>query len=81
MYLAEEAAASAGTFSTFDLFMVAFTVIIAIAVVRLLKAKERNKFAIGFAAVSLLVFLAADFAMVLSWVGQLQNFQNAIFGS
>ncbi len=82
MYLAEEAAAtSAGTFSTFDIFMIVFTIILALAVFRQVKAKERNMFALVFSSICLLVFLAADFLMVLSWTGQLQGFQAAIFGA
>jgi uncharacterized membrane protein len=80
MFLAEEAATSAGTFATFDIFMIIFTIVIAISVFRLAKSKERNNFALGFASICLLVFLAADFLMFLSWIGQLHNFQAAIFG-
>lgn len=82
MFLAEEAATqSAGTFSGFDMFMIAFTVIIAWGLFRLVKSKERNLFALGFTTVCLLVFLVADFLMVLSWMGELRNFQDMIFGS
>ena len=81
MFLAEEAAHSAGTFAAFDIFMIVFTLVIAIGVFRLAKSKERNKFALGFGTVCLLVFLAADFLMFLSWIGELRNFQDMIFGS
>lgn len=69
MFLAE------GTTSTgvdpFDFFMLAFTVIIAIGFVRLLTQKpKKNKFAIGFAGVALLVFLFIDFVMIKEvWLG------------
>lgn len=62
MFLAE--GASTGI-DPFDWFMLAFTVVIAIGFVRLLTTKEKkNKFAIGFAGVSLLVFLFIDFVMI-----------------
>ncbi|MCM3750302.1 DUF2759 family protein [Paenibacillus pasadenensis] len=70
MYLAaEEVAATSSTFNTFDLFMVGFTILIAIGLVRLLMEKKKNIFAIGFAGVSLLVFLIVDFFMVKIWFG------------
>ncbi|GIP19146.1 hypothetical protein J40TS1_47880 [Paenibacillus montaniterrae] len=54
----------------FDWFMLAFTVIIAIGFVRLVTQKEKNKFAIGFAGVSLLLFLFIDFVMIKeTWLG------------
>ena len=83
MFLAEEVAnqSTAGTFAAFDIFMIVFTLIIAWGLFRLVKAKERNKFALGFTTVCLLVFLAADGLMFLSWIGQLKNFQNMLFGS
>lgn len=82
MFVAEEAAAqSAGSFSGFDFFMIVFTVILAWSLIRLIKSKERNRFALGFTAVCLLVFLAVDFLMVLNWMGELRNFQDMIFGS
>lgn len=81
MYVAEEAAKSAGTFAVFDLFMIVFTVIIAIGLARLAKSKERNKFALGFTSVCLLVFLVVDVLMVMSWIGVLGDFQDAVFGS
>ncbi|WP_373230848.1 hypothetical protein [Cohnella sp.] len=67
MFLAE-IAADASTFTPFDIFMVLFTVLIAVGLVRLLLQRPRkNMFAIGFAAVSLLVFLIADAKMVSGW--------------
>lgn len=81
MFLAEEAAAqAAGNFSFFDLFMIGFTILIAIGVVRLAKEEKKNKFALGFATLCLLAFLGIDFLMVLSWMGELQNFQAMLFG-
>ncbi|MBW5448421.1 hypothetical protein GE107_20460 [Cohnella sp. CFH 77786] len=68
MYLAEQAAESASTFQTFDIFMVLFTILIAIGLVRLLLQRPRkNLFAIGFAAVSLIIFLVADAKMISGW--------------
>lgn len=70
MYLAaEEVAATSSTFNTFDLFMVGFTILIAIGLVRLLMEKKKNIFAIGWAGASLLVFLIVDFFMVKIWFG------------
>ncbi|MDB4866214.1 MAG: hypothetical protein JWR03_547 [Cohnella sp.] len=59
---------NASTFTPFDIFMLLFTVIIAIGLVRLLLQRPRkNMFAIGFAVVALLIFLVADAKMVSSW--------------
>jgi hypothetical protein len=69
MLLAEAAAQEAPKlFHTFDVFMILFTILIFIGLVRLLKAPQKNKFAIGFAAVSLIVFLISDYAMVMHWL-------------
>jgi uncharacterized membrane protein len=68
MFLAEQAEASSSTFQTFDIFMVLFTILIAIGLVRLLLARPRkNLFAIGFAIVALVIFLVADYKMVSGW--------------
>jgi hypothetical protein len=69
MQLAEEAAGSASTFHTFDIFMILFTIVILVAVVRLIAAPVKNKFAIGFSTFSLLVFLVLDVLMVQGWMG------------
>lgn len=70
MFLAEEAAAaSTSNFHTFDLFMILFTILLIVAVVRLVGAKVKNKFAIGFAAFSLFVFIVLDIFMVQGWMG------------
>lgn len=69
MFLSE---AAATTFSGFDIFMVVFTVLIAIGLLRLLKIKPLNKFAVGFTAIALVVFLYSDYLMVLNWLGKLQ---------
>ncbi|WP_379135481.1 hypothetical protein [Paenibacillus sp. sgz500958] len=68
MLLAEAVATGASKFHTFDVFMILFTIIISIGLFRLIKAPQRNKFAIGFALVSLLVFLISDYAMVMNWI-------------
>ncbi|AIQ43958.1 DUF2759 family protein [Paenibacillus sp. FSL R7-0297] len=67
MLLAEAAAQEPSTFHTFDVFMILFTILILIGVVRLLKAPQKNKFAIGFGVVSLLVFAVSDYAMIMNW--------------
>lgn len=71
MFLATEVVEEASVFHAFDIFMVLFTIVIAIGLYRLLRAPEKNKFAIGFAGVCLLVFLIADAIMVLGWFGAL----------
>ncbi|WP_379157412.1 hypothetical protein [Paenibacillus sp. sgz5001063] len=68
MLLAEAAAQGPSKFHTFDVFMILFTVLILIGVIRLLRAPQKNKFAIAFGVVSLLVFLVSDYAMVLNWM-------------
>jgi len=68
MLLAEAVATEASKFHTFDVFMILFTIIISIGAVRLLRAPQKNKFAIGFTLVSLLVFLISDYAMVMNWL-------------
>lgn len=68
MYLAEQAGEAASTFQPFDIFMVLFTIIIAIGLVRLLLERPRkNYFAIGFAIVALGIFLFADYVMISGW--------------
>ncbi|SDS58156.1 hypothetical protein SAMN05444162_1792 [Paenibacillaceae bacterium GAS479] len=72
MYLAAETAeavATSSTFNTFDIFMVLFTILIAIGLVRLVVQKQKNIFAIGWTAACLLVFLIVDFFMVKIWFG------------
>jgi hypothetical protein len=83
MQLLAEAAVGGSTksFAIFDLFMVVFTIIIAIGVIRLARAEKRNIFALGFTTVCLLTFLLVDFLMVLSWFGLLESFQDKIFGA
>jgi hypothetical protein len=73
MFLAAETtgASESTHFFGFDIFMILFTIIIAWGVYRSIKAEERNKFAIGFGTIALLVFLAVDVAMVMNWFGML----------
>lgn len=71
MFLAEEAAATASKFTGFDPFVILFTIVIAIGLMRLLAAPKKNPFAIGFAVVSLLVFLVMDVVMIMGWMGKL----------
>lgn len=65
MLLAETAASN---FQPFDVFMIIFTLLIAAGLIRLLMERPRkNRFAIGFAAVALLVFLYTDYVMISGW--------------
>jgi hypothetical protein len=67
MFLAENTE-DTSTYTPFDVFMIIFTVLIAIGLVRLLLQRPRkNKFAIAFGTVALLVFLAADYVMISGW--------------
>ncbi|UQZ33782.1 hypothetical protein C2I18_09745 [Paenibacillus sp. PK3_47] len=68
MLLAEAAVQEASKFNTFDVFMILFTILIFAGVVRLLRAPQKNKFAIAFGVVSLLVFLVSDYAMIMHWL-------------
>lgn len=77
---AEVAVTSTSVFTGFDIFMIAFTIILAIAVYRLAKQKQRNLFALGFASFCFLAFLGMDFLMVLHWTGHLRGFQDMLFG-
>jgi hypothetical protein len=56
------------TFDYFDLFVIAFTILLVIAVFRSLKAEQKNMVAIGFGGVSLLVFVIMDIIMVKNWL-------------
>jgi predicted membrane-bound mannosyltransferase len=71
MFLAAQATATAGSnFETFDIFMMLFTLLIVIGFVRLLLDRPRkNRFAIAFTTVALIVFAIADVKMVTSWYG------------
>jgi len=80
MFLAEQAAGQSSNFHLFDLFLFAFTVLIFWGIVRLAKEEKRNKFALGFATLSLLVFLLIDFLIVMNWFGQLGTIQQMLFG-
>lgn len=71
LFLAEEAANEVQRFNVFDLFIIAVTLVILIGLARLVFQPRKNKFAIGFAVVSLLVFLFLDFIMVRNWLGLL----------
>lgn len=66
MILAAASDATA-TFKTFDIFMILFTILIFVGVVRLLMSRQKNKFAIAFGLVSLFVFLYSDYAMITGW--------------
>ncbi|GIP42118.1 hypothetical protein J45TS6_05770 [Paenibacillus sp. J45TS6] len=66
--LLAEAASATTKFNGFDIFVILFTIIIFIGLVRLVKAPKKNLFAIGFTIVSLLVFLITDYAMIKNWL-------------
>ncbi|WP_256759061.1 hypothetical protein [Cohnella sp. WQ 127256] len=69
MFLAETVAGAVeSTYEHFDIFMLVFTILIAIGLVRLLMHRPRkNVLAIGFSTVSLLIFLLADYKMISGW--------------
>ncbi|WP_442602670.1 DUF2759 family protein [Paenibacillus sp. KN14-4R] len=66
MFLAAEEAVKS-TFSYFDPFVLVLTVLIALGFIRLVMEPKKNKFAIGFAFVSLLVFGFMDVIMIKGW--------------
>ncbi|UHA71642.1 DUF2759 family protein [Paenibacillus sp. 481] len=68
MLLAEAAVALGSIKDPFNIIMLAFTLLLLWAVVRQIKQRPRNWFALGFAVVSLLVFLAADFILIKGWI-------------
>lgn len=67
--LLASAGGTTATINGFDYFMILFTIVILIGVIRLVKQREKNLFAIGFGVLSLLVFLASDAIMIKSWFG------------
>jgi hypothetical protein len=67
LYAAAAAAAKTSTFSGFDPFVIIFTIVIAIGFLRLLTAKRKNKFAIGFSFVALVVFALMSVIAVSGW--------------
>ncbi len=68
MYLAEQTGEAASTFQFFDIFMLVFTILIVIGLVRLLMQRPRkNLFAIGFTIIALIIFLFADYVMIGGW--------------
>lgn len=71
MFLAQEVAEEAKRFFGFDIFMILFTIVIAIGLFRLIKAPKKNLFAIGFTTICLIVFLATDALMIMNWFGKL----------
>lgn len=79
MFLAEEAVVkTGGSFTGLDIFMILFTILIAAGVYRLIKQENKNLFAIGFGAVSLLTFLLVDLLMMLNWFGLLEGVQETV---
>ncbi|MFD0696291.1 hypothetical protein ACFQZT_19685 [Paenibacillus sp. GCM10027628] len=67
MLLAAEAAATTSTYSSFDIYVLIFTVVIAIAFIKQLITPKRNLFALGFAGVALIVFGIMDVVMIKGW--------------
>jgi hypothetical protein len=67
LYAAAATAAKTSTFSGFDPFVIIFTIVIAIGFLRLLTAKKKNKFAIGFSFVALVVFALMSVVAVSGW--------------
>jgi hypothetical protein len=67
LFAEEAAAATTSTYTSFDIYVLIFTVILVIAVVRQLMSPKKNLFALGFAVVSLLVFGLMDYVMITGW--------------
>lgn len=67
MLFAEAAEATTSTYSAFDIYVLIFTVVILIGVIRQVISPKRNLFALGFGTVSLLVFLFMDYIMISGW--------------
>lgn len=65
-------------FQYWDLFMFAFTILIAWGLYRLLKYDRDNKVGIGFSAVALLLFLFLDVMVVANWMGYLDEIQESL---
>lgn len=66
MFLAETT-----NFFGFDIFVILFSIIIAIGFFRLIRAEKKNLFAIGFAFIALATFLVLDGLVVANWMGKL----------
>jgi hypothetical protein len=66
------------TFHLWDLFMFAFTILIAWGLYRLWKYDRSNKLGIGFSAVALLIFLFLDVMVVANWLGYLDEIQESL---
>jgi hypothetical protein len=67
MLFSAEAAAKTSSFSGFDPFVIIFTIVIAIGFLRLLSAKKKNMFAIGFSFIALAVFAFMSVIAVSGW--------------
>ncbi|SDP00873.1 hypothetical protein SAMN04487897_13032 [Paenibacillus sp. yr247] len=65
--LLAEAAATTSSYTSFDIYVLIFTVIIAIAFIRQVINPRRNLFALGFAGVALIVFGIMDVVMIKGW--------------
>lgn len=68
MWLLAEPGETTTTYNGFDIFMLLFTLIIFIGVVRLLMERpKKNLFAIGFGMLCLVIFLVSDVIMIKAW--------------
>ena len=67
---------SALNFNGFDIFMILFTILIVIGVVR--SARHRNKLAVVYGLIALAIFLVSDLAMILNWFGALDSVLAAV---
>jgi hypothetical protein len=62
-------------FHGFDIFMLLFTIVLIWGMIREVRRKPLNKFAIGFTAVSLITFLFLDILMILNWFDMMPQIQ------
>lgn len=68
MWLLAGSGETTTTYNGFDIFMLLFTLIIFIGVVRLLVERpKKNLFAIGFGMLCLVIFLVSDVIMIKAW--------------
>ncbi|PDO11159.1 MAG: hypothetical protein BLM47_03905 [Candidatus Reconcilbacillus cellulovorans] len=67
--LLAQTASQVSRFHTFDIFVVLFTIVILIGVIRQFRAKPKNRLAIVFGLICLAVFLWLDVLMVANWLG------------
>ncbi len=68
MLLSAAEATTTSSFAGFDIFVLLFTVILAVAMYRLVSVEKKNLFAIGFCFLSFAVFLVMDLIMISNWM-------------